>query len=106
MREKRRQFTREFKTEAIRLLSEGGKELGEVARDLGVRRDTLSNWKRQAEGRAGLSAEDVFPGHGKRTTQDEEIRRLRTELEVARQEVAFLKKAAAYFARESRPSTP
>ena len=103
---KRRQFTREFKGEAVRLLSEGGKGLGEVARDLGVRPDTLKNWKRQAEGRAGLSAAEVFPGHGKRTGVEEENRRLRSELEVSRQEVAFLKKAAAYFARELRPSTP
>lgn len=102
MEAKRRQFTREFKMEAVRLLSESGRTPGEVARELGVRADTLKGWKRQVEGRAGLGAEEVFPGHGKRAGQEEEIHRLRRELEVARQEVAFLKKAAAYFAKEQR----
>lgn len=46
----------------------------------------------------GKSATDLFPGNGKLPSQDEEIRRLRRELEVVRQERDFLKKAAAYFA--------
>jgi len=94
---KRRTFTREFKAEAVRLVH-GGCEAGEVSRDIGVRVDTLKTWVRQAEGRAGLTAEDIFPGQGKRTGQDEEIRRLRREVEVLKQERDFLKKAAAYFA--------
>jgi len=94
---KRRTFTREFKAEAVRLVHEG-REVGEVSRDIGVRLDTLKTWVRQAEGRAGLTAEDIFPGQGRRTGQDEEIRRLRREVEVLKQERDFLKKAAAYFA--------
>ena len=94
---KRRTFTREFKAEAVRLIH-GGREAAEVSRDIGVRVDTLKTWVRQAEGRAGLTAEDIFPGQGKRTGQDEEIRRLRREVEVLKQERDFLKKAAAYFA--------
>jgi transposase len=61
----------------------------------------LRTWKRQVESRAGLIGGDVFPGNGKLTSQEQEIRRLRRELEHAKQENAFLKKAAAYFARES-----
>ncbi len=99
---KRRQFSSEFKLEAIRQVSEGGKSLAQVARDLGIRPDMLRSWKRQAEGRAGLAAADVFPGNGQLPAQEAEIRRLRRELEIARQEVAFLKKAATYFAKESR----
>ena len=99
---KRRQFTREFKLEAVRLATSGEKKLDEVARDLGVRSDTLRNWKKQAEGRAGLTESDVFPGNGKLTSKDEELRALRRELEVTKQERDFLKKAAAYFAKESR----
>lgn len=99
---KRRQFTREFKREAVRLATSGEKSLEQVARDLGVRSDTLRAWKKQAEGRAGLASEDVFPGHGKLTSKDEEIRALRRELEVVKLERDFLKKAAAYFAKESR----
>ena len=102
MSEKRRQFSREFKVEAVRLASQGEKPLEQVARDLGVRSDTLRSWKKQAEGRAGLTSEDVFPGNGKLTSKDEEIRALRRELELVKQERDFLKKAAAYFAKESR----
>lgn len=102
MGHKRRQFTREFKLEAIRLAQLGEKPINEVAHDLGIRPDVLRSWKRQLEGRAGLSGDEVFPGNGKVTSQEEEIRRLRRELEVTRQERDFLKKAAAYFAKESR----
>jgi len=96
---RRRQFTAEFKAEAVRLATAGGKSVPVVARELGVRADTLRTWVTQTEGRAGLTAEEVFPGHGKRTPQDEEIRRLRREVEVLKQERDFLKKAAAYFAK-------
>lgn len=99
---KRRQFTQEFKLEAVRLASSGEKSLAQVARELGIRDDMLRNWKKQAEGRAGLSATDVFPGNGKVTSKDEEIRALRRELELVKQERDFLKKAAAYFAKGSR----
>jgi transposase len=102
MSQKRRQFTREFKLEAVRLASSGEKTLEQVSRELGVRSDTLRTWKKQAEGRAGLTSQDVFPGLGKLTSKDEEIRVLRRELEVVRQERDFLKKAAAYFAKDTR----
>jgi transposase len=102
MGEKRRQFSREFKVEAVRLATSGEKKLEQVARDLGIRPDTLRAWKRQSEGRAGLAEGDVFPGNGNLTSRDEEIRALRRELDVVRQERDFLKKAAAYFAKGSR----
>ena len=98
----RRQFTREFKLEAVRLVTDSGRPLTQVARELGIRPDMLRNWKRQAEGRAGSAAEDIFPGHGQLSSQDEELRHLRRENEILRQERDFLKKAAAYFAKESR----
>lgn len=99
---KRRQFTPEFKLEAVRLVTEGGKSVPQVARDLGIRPEMLRSWRRQSESRAGLAPRDVFPGEGRLPSQEAEIRRLRRELEVSRQEVAFLKKAATYFARESQ----
>jgi transposase-like protein len=74
MAEKRRQFTREFKLQAVHLVSSGERKLAELARDLGVRADILRGWQKQAEGRAGLKNEDVFPGNGKLTSKDEEIR--------------------------------
>jgi transposase len=102
MAEKRRQYTREYKLDAVRLATSGEKKPSQVARELGIRPDVLQAWTRQVEGQAGLSPPDVFPGHGKLATKDEEIRALRRELEVVRQERDFLKKAAAYFAKASR----
>lgn len=102
MAQKRRQFTSEFKVEAVRLATSGEKTVAQVARELGVRPDMLQAWKRQSEGQVGLSASDVFPGNGKLSSRDEEIRALRRELDVVRQERDFLKKAAAYFAKGSR----
>lgn len=102
MAEKRRQFTREFKLEAVRLIRGGERKVDDLARDLGVRSATLRDWVKSAEGRAGLAKEDVFPGNGKLTSKDEEIRELRRQLEEVTQERDFLKKAAAYFAKGSR----
>ena len=99
---KRRQFTREFKLEAVRLITNGERKVEDLARDLGVRVSILRDWQKQAEGRAGLTKEDVFPGNGKLTSKDEEIRALRRQLEEVKQERDFLKKAAAYFAKGSR----
>lgn len=93
MAEKRRQFTREFKLEAVRLISRGERKLGEPARELGMRSDFLRGWRKQAEGRAGLKNDDIFPGNGKLTSKDEELRALRGELERVKQERDFLKKA-------------
>ena len=99
---KRRQYTQEFKLEAVRLVEAGGTPLNRVARELGVRPDMLRQWRRQAEARAGAPARDVFPGAGKLTSQDEELRRLKREVAQLREEREILKKAAAFFARESR----
>jgi transposase len=103
--EKRRQYTREFKLEAVRLVTSGERSLNQVARELGIRPDMLRQWKRQAQGdaaRPARPAADVFPGNGKLTSQDEEIRRLRREVAQLKEEREILKKAAAFFARESR----
>ena len=102
----RRQFTREYKLEAVRLAADaqraGAKSLTEVARELGIRPDMLRAWRRQARGSGAAPAAEVFPGNGKLTSQDEELRRLRREVAQLREERELLKKAAAFFARESR----
>jgi len=90
---KRRQFSREFKVEAVRVLAESGRRLSEVARELGIRPEQLREWRRQF-GTETPSA----PA----SAETEELRRLRRELEITRQERDFLKKAAAFFAKESR----
>jgi transposase len=99
---KRRVFTPEFKIEAVRLATGSEKPLSQVARELGIRPDMLRTWRRQAQSRAGLVSGDVFPGNGKLSSQEEEVRRLRRELERVTQERDFLKKATVYFAKESR----
>jgi len=90
---KRRQFSREFKVEAVRVLAESGRRLSEVARELGIRPEQLREWRRQ------FGTETPAPPASAET---DELRRLRRELEITRQERDFLKKAAAFFAKESR----
>ena len=98
MSEKRRQFTREYKLEAIRLVKKG-QSVAQVAAALGIRPDMLRTWKRQVEGNSS-GEKEVFRGHGRVTSQEQELRRLRGELERVTEERDFLKKAAAYFAKE------
>jgi transposase len=98
-RRERRTFTAEFKAEAVRLMQAGraaGRSLAQIGRELDVRPDLLRVWARDAGGAA--SAEGGVPGE----TLGQENRRLRRELATLQQEQAFLKEAAAYFAKESR----
>ena len=94
----RRQFTAEFKLEAVRRADErraAGVPLTQVARELGVTDDLLRSWRRQIATRTGAAPADVFPGHGRLPSEDEELRRLRRENARLQQESAFLKSAAA-----------
>jgi transposase len=96
---KRKQFTQEFKLEAVRLLEEGKKPGADLARELGIRRNQLYKWKEEIDKRG----EGAFPGKGRRPStenQSEEIARLKRELAQAKEEGEILKKAAAFFARE------
>jgi transposase len=81
-------------------LVEGGRPVLEVARGLGVRPDMLRKWRRQLT--AAADSREAFPGHGQLASQDEEMRCLRREVAVLREEREILKKAAAFFAKESR----
>ena len=94
MNRKRRAFTREFNAEAVRLVH-SGRESAEVAREIGVRADTLRNWVAQAEGRAGMRADGTAGVSGTRTEQEEEIRKLRREVEMLKEERDFLKKGSS-----------
>ena len=96
----RRRFTREFKLEAVRLVNEGNESVTAVAERLGIRPDMLRNWKRQVAGLPRAQQNNIFMGPGKATGQEEELKRLRREVEQLQQERDFLKKAAAYFAKE------
>jgi transposase len=94
----RKKYPREFKLEAVRQLESGELSGAELARRLGVTQADLSTWRRQI----GEKKEDVFPGRGRRSGQAAEIARLKRELEQVKEERDILKKAMAFFARESR----
>jgi len=98
----RRTFTPEFKLEAVRLAIESPKPLTQIARELQIRPDMLYRWKLQAEQRAGQPRREIFPGHGQVPAAEEELRQLRRENAVLREERDILKKATAFFAKESR----
>ena len=85
----------EFRAEAVRLVREGGRTPDQLARDLGCSGQTIRNWVRRADLDAGRRDD------GLTTTEREELRRLRREVKVLQQEREILKKAAAFFARET-----
>jgi transposase len=97
MARQRRTFTREFKVEAVRRITEQGRSVAEVARDLDLSESLLRSWKQ------ALTAEGdrAFPGHGNLPALEEELRRLRAENQRLVMEREILKKATAFFARES-----
>ena len=96
MRVERKQYSAEFKREAVRLVTDKGLSLAQAARDLGINDNLLGRWKKQMES----DAERAFPGHGQ--PQDEEVARLRREMEVLRQERDILKKAVGIFSQAPR----
>ena len=98
MGERRRKFSPEFKLEAVRMVTDGGHGLADVARDLGLRPDMLRRWKRQLE----ADPRQAFPGQGRLKPDDDEMRRLRRELDRVREERDILKKALAIFSSPSR----
>lgn len=96
MPKEQRTFTNEFKLEAVRLVQSSGKSITQVARDLGIADSTLHHWcKLHAE-----QGEQAFPGSGHQTPQEEELRRLRRELEVVKQERDILKKVVHIYSRD------
>ena len=94
----RRKYTREFKLEAVRRILAGDRTIADVARELGVGAGLLGRWKTQYESEAG----EAFPGKGRVKDSDERVRKLERENRELRQENEFLKKTAAYFARDDR----
>jgi transposase len=88
----RRKFSREFKLEAVKLVRERGVSVSQAARDLDLHENVL---------RKAADPGSAFPGHGVMKPEQQEIERLRRELARMKAERDILKKAAAYFARDS-----
>jgi transposase len=87
------QYPPEFKAEAVQLVRSSGRSISQIAQELGISATSLRNWVKQAQ-------IDQGEREGLTTEEREELRRLRRENKVLKQERDFLKKAAAFFARE------
>ena len=96
MKKTRKAYTAEFKREAVRLVK-GGLTASQVARDLGLVANIMARWVREDQG--GWA--QAFPGQGKMKVDEAEVDRLRKEILKLKAERDLLKKAAAYFAKES-----
>ncbi|MDZ4241754.1 MAG: transposase [Candidatus Omnitrophota bacterium] len=94
---KRGRYSKDFKTEAVRLLNLGDKPASELAMELGVKRTLLYRWRDQLN----KSGDTAFSGPGRpQNNQLSELARLKKENAALREERDILKKAAAYFAKD------
>ena len=93
----RRQYTEEFKTEAVRLVQDSARPVAQVARDLGIADHLLYRWRAEQQ-------QAEHQGHTRQSlrAEQDELARLRRENAILKQERDFLKRAAAFFAKESR----
>lgn len=91
----RRQYDRAFKVAAVRLVTEGGRSVAAVARELGIARSMLDRWRRLYT----TAPTEAFPGQGHLPPAAAELRRLQRENAVLQEERAILKKALAIFSQ-------
>ena len=93
----RRQYTEEFKTEAVRLVQDSARPVAQVARDLGIADHLLYRWRAEQQ-------QAEHQGHTRQSlrAEQDELARLRRENATLKQERDFLTRAAAFFAKESR----
>jgi transposase len=98
MTPKRVHYSKQFKVDAVKLVIEQGYNVSEAARNLGIHHSSLRRWKKQLD----ADGNQAFPGKGHMTTEKEELYRLRKENKRLRMEREILKKAAAFFANESK----
>ena|SRR2546425_1748218 len=94
MSKTRKTYAAEFKLQAVRMVADQHLAVAEVARRLGVTEGRLHDWLKAFRARGP----EAFPGHGRLSLQDEELHRLRAEVQRLKAERDILKKAAAYFA--------
>ena len=94
----RKKYSKEFKLDAISLVTEQGYSRAEAARSLSINPTILNRWVKENE----LEDSHAFRGNGKLTAEQLEIRRLREENKRLKMEKEILKKAAAFFAQETK----
>ena len=94
----RKNYTPEFRREAVRLVTDECYKIAEAARSLDINANMLGRWVREAR----EDSDTAFPGKGNLSPEQEEIRRLRRENRELRMEREILKKATAFFAKESK----
>ena len=97
MSKKRKQYTKEFKLGAVKLVTEQGYSYSQAGRNLGINGNLVSRWHKEFQ----AMDQDAFPGQGHLTPDQEEIRRLREEVKRLKLEREVLKKATAFFAKEN-----
>src|SRR5215472_4868841 len=83
-------YTKEFKQQAVQLFKTSGKSKTQIARDLGVSDSALSKWRKEFTDHG----EEAFPGKGHQTSIEEEVRNLKREVEIVRQERDIVKKSS------------
>ena len=91
-------YTSEFKEEAVRLAATSGKPVAQVARELGISDSAIHGWRRELADHG----QEAFPGKGHQTQLEEEVRRLKRDLERVQQERDILKKVVSIFSRDSK----
>lgn len=94
----RKQYTKEFKLDAISLVLEQGYKQAEAARSLGINGNMLGRWVKEHQHDEG----QAFRGNGKLTPEQEEIRQLRNQVKRLEMEKDILKKATVFFAKETK----
>ena len=94
----RKQYSKEFKLDAVSLVLEQGYSKAEAGRSLGINDNLISRWVQEYK----LSHGEAFRGQGKRTAEQEELHVLREENKRLKMEKEILKKAAVFFAKETR----
>ena len=98
MTQKRKHYSKQFKIDAVGLVTEQGFNISEAARNFGIHHSSLRRWKNQLES----DGDRAFPGKGNLSSEKEELNRLRKENKRLRMERDILKKATAFFAKESQ----
>jgi transposase len=93
MEANRRAYTREYKTEVVKIITDGGASAAQVANDMDIPLTTLYSWIQELT----VKPEPTFPGNGRITTDAEEIRKLKREVERLKRECEILRRADEYF---------